>query len=235
MTTVIFHHGDKGGVGKSLFCKTYIDAKMVTDKDNLVVVDADARNPDIGWIYRDHGIPVHNIDLRSAADTDGQDPWMLLADLIEENKGKKIVVNLPAGVGTMLTEKQHFFGEIIKNLEVKVEMFFSIDRQKTSIVQLKAGYPAFKSFMKLEDLTIIKNGFFGPSADHFFEWNKSKLKKELIAAGAKEVFIPELHYRVIESVDRKPFSVALADGMKTSDRVVLEAWLREARTALGVA
>lgn len=235
MTTVVFHHGDKGGVGKSHFCKTYIDAQMEKDKDNLVVVDADSRNPDIGWVYKEYGIPVHNIDLRNAADSDGQDPWMLLVDLIEENKGKEIVVNLPAGVGTMLAEKQHFFGEIVESLKVKVKMFFSIDRQKTSIVQLKTGFPAFKSFMNLEDLTIIKNGFFGPSAGHFREWDKSKLKKELTDAGVKEVYISELHWRVLESVDRKPFSVALADGLKTSDRVVLETWLKEARAALGVA
>lgn len=216
-------HGDKGGGGKSFCCNCYIDALLRKSRQpghnpaafNVLVVDSDTRNPDVARTFKDH-LPVEQLDLKQ------HEGWMRLADLLEEDTSREIVVSLPAGIGQFVEKEAEGLVDVLTELEHKLVVYWPINRLKDSVILLREfmNTPLMK---KAWHCNVIMNGFFGEK-EKFNRWLDSKTRADfLMHFGAAESYLPELHHRVIDAV-QGPFSQA--QDLKYSVRIELERWVK---------
>lgn len=88
-----FFHGDKGGVGKSFLCKSWIDY-LLSRNIQVTPIDCDTRNPDIDRLFSPY-TDVKMVDLNE------EDGWSALFDFIAKAQGN-IAISLPAGIGNKI-------------------------------------------------------------------------------------------------------------------------------------
>lgn len=216
-------HGDKGGIGKSMCCNCYVDALLwhpdklppTALRTEVLLVDADTRNPDVGRVYRDY-LPVEYIDLKQ------HDGWMHLLDLLEQDQDREIVVSLPAGIGQYLEKEADLLTEALQTLGHKLVVYWPINRLKDSVILLRE-FMATPLMKQAWHVNVIMNGFFGEK-DKFNRWLDSKTRADfLMHFGAAESYLPELHHRVIDAVTG-PFSQAT--DLKYSVQIELERWIK---------
>ncbi|MBN6742351.1 hypothetical protein JKG47_17885 [Acidithiobacillus sp. MC6.1] len=110
MKTVIFSHGDKGGVGKSAVAAIMVDM-ILKHKGQCGVIDGDVKTSDIYNRYKDtDGADVIKLQLNYAGAA-----TVALNKLSEQvdssNENAFIVVNCPAGAGDTLDELAELFNE----------------------------------------------------------------------------------------------------------------------------
>lgn len=194
--SIVFSHGDKGGVGKSLLTCAYVDYRMNQagfDASKFVVLDSDPRNADVFRMYNGFLPNVERISLASKED------WMKFVDRIQDEQGKgyDYVVSLPAGIGAILSKEGAKFGDYVEALGHEITMFWSIDRMPDSINLLKRAM--FDIGDKVKQMILVKNLFFG-AADGFTRWDNSYLRKLFLLSGGIEAGLPELHEWVIDAV-----------------------------------
>ncbi len=110
MKTVIFSHGDKGGVGKSAVAAIMVDM-ILKHEGQCGVIDGDVKTSDIYNRYQDvGGADVIKLQLNYAgAATVALNKLSEQVDRCDE--GAFIVVNCPAGVGDTLDELAGLFSE----------------------------------------------------------------------------------------------------------------------------
>ena len=211
-------HGDKGGVGKSFCCCTYLDALMTQGRaEHLVVVESDTRNADVWRLFHQH-LAVEKLDLKERAG------WMRVVDLLDENPEREVVISLPAGIGQQLEKESGYLTFALDNMGHPLSVFWPINRMKDSVILLKA-FLATPLAAKASRTTVIMNGFFG-ELEQFSRWRESKTRTEFLKRpGAREIYLPELHHRVIDTV-AAPFSQALKD-LPFSARIELERWISQ--------
>lgn len=215
MLTMI--HGDKGGVGKSMVAQVLLDYRIASSQEqSTILVESDTRNPDVSRVFGKY-IQVEEINLKS------HDGWMELADLLEQNRDKNVVVSLPAGVGNHIETEGQYLSDLLADLGHELQVYWPINRNKDSIILLKEFMES--PLGQRADLTVVLNGFFG-SQEQFQLWNKSNTRQQLIEKNnGREVFLPELHHRVVDVI-REPYT--MCKGLQYSVRVELERWLRRA-------
>jgi len=215
MLTMI--HGDKGGVGKSMVAQILLDYRIASSQEqSTILVESDTRNPDVSRLFSKY-IQVEEINLKE------HDGWMELADLLEQNRDKNVVVSLPAGVGNHIEIEGQYLSALLADLGHELQVFWPINRNKDSIILLKEFMES--PLGQRADLTVVLNGFFG-SQEQFQLWNKSNTRQQLLEqCNGREVFLPELHHRVVDVI-REPFT--MCRGLQYSVRVELERWLRRA-------
>lgn len=217
-------HGDKGGVGKSFFCTCYIDALLRQTQDpdynsssfNVLVVDSDTRNPDVGRTFKNH-LAVEYLDLKQ------HDAWLQLVDLLDDDCSREIIVSMPSGIGQFVENEADFLVESLRDLDQQLQIYWPINRLKDSVILLREflSTPLAKYSVHMN---VIMNGFFG-EREKFTRWLASKTRADfLMFAGATESYLPELHYRVVDEVQNQPFSCAT--NLKYSVKIELERWMR---------
>ena len=211
-------HGDKGGVGKSFACQVYLDSLLANwNADRVIVVESDTRNPDVARTFQSH-MRVEKIDLKV------HDGWMALVDLLADDNNAEVVVSLPSGIGHYLEEEAEYLVPVLEDLGHELRVYWAINRLKDSIILLKEFLHSPLSSLASE-MVVIKNGFFGEEKK-FTRWDESKTRKEFLSRkGAKEVFLPELHDRVVDAVVG-PYS--FCTGLRYSERAELDRWIQVA-------
>ena len=227
---IIFFHGDKGGVGKSFACSTFIDT-LVSHKIAAAVVDGDPRNPDVERMFGEE-LRVKTANLRS------QQGWMDLTDFLVENADLPIIVSLPAGVGGDFAREAADFFEMAGLLKRPVSMFWVINLLPDSINLLNQTLDVVGT--KLHTKAVVKNLFFGEE-DQFTRWDNSDVRKRFEAIGGKTVCLQKMHDRVVDKLFADaakvaPFSLAVVpiNESKTSsfkltpsENMELIKWLRK--------
>lgn len=227
MAKLVLSHGDKGGVLKSFNATIYID-KKVFEGEELILVEADRRNPDVMLRCESKtAVKCHRIDLFT------HDGWLELVNVMAETPDKDVVVSLPAQIGMAINGEVALLRKSLEKLDRDLVVMWSMSRSADSIMLLRNFRTAFESVPM--SLVVIKSGFFG-SPDKFYRWDTSQTKETALASGAHEIFIPELHERVLDAIGIKElFSDALAGStLKFAEKMELENWLEEARAALSV-
>jgi len=219
--TLTLFHGDKGGVGKSFCASVYIDKKLASEAGS-VVVEADNRNPDIERIFASH-LPTERLDLTDHSGV------MDFVDFLAENTAQEVIVSLPAGVGKTLNLESELIKGALDDLGYKLRVFWPINRLPDSIVLLKR-FMTETALAEGAEIIVVLNGFFGDE-DKFSRWNDSKVRKEFLAAGGSEKYLPALHDRVVDKIVG-PFSLA-NDDLKYSEKAELQRWLKTAHEVCG--
>lgn len=230
---VIFFHGDKGGVGKSFTCATFLDSLM-RQKLSAVVVDGDPRNPDVQRMFKGN--------MKSAvANLRTHEGWMDLTDCMMANADLPIIVSVAAGTGEEFGREMPTFLKMVEMLERPVAMFWVVNRLPDSINLLNQTLDVVGE--KLSTKVVVKNLFFGP-ADTFTRWDTSETRTRFEAIGGKVIGLPELHARVVDKVMANsqqvmPFSEAVVPikeahtspfKLSPSENMELTMWLEQAHS-----
>jgi hypothetical protein len=196
--SIIVSHGDKGGVGKSIFTYAFVDYKASQkgfDPKKLIILDADPRNADVFRMFDGFSEYGHAERISLASKED----WMKFIDRIqdEQDKGYDYILSLPAGIGSILSKEGAKFGDLVGQLGHEITMFWTIDRMPDSINLLKRAM--FDLGTKVKQTIVVKNLFFGNS-ESFTRWDNSSLRKLFLLNGGIEAELPELHEWVIDQV-----------------------------------
>lgn len=195
---VYFIGGGKGGVGKSIVSMALTDHLRRRGVET-VLVETDTSNPDVFKPYQHvcH-VPMLNLDEHRG--------WTELSNLLEDYPQFTFVINSAARADNAIAEHGTKLDQAIVALGRKLTTFWVMNRQKDSIMLLKA----FMKSVTNGDLHVVLNEYHGTSAK-FFQWNKSEERGIVEAAGGKTLVFPELGDLVCDVLNdsRCPFEIAI--------------------------
>jgi hypothetical protein len=202
--------GEKGGVGKSLFCRVLIEYCITKGlSDRIEFVESDLSNPDVGRIYfTDEEGVKHYIE----AEFTNEDKKRSSADIIFELAAKKsVIVNLPSNIYSSVTAwfERNKVLTLAKDKNVQIFKWFVCNGSISSIDKFKESV----NDEKLKDITHI----FVRNQMIFEDWDFLKTDEELQEILARENVLqmdfPQFSFEERNKVDagRLTFGKALAD------------------------
>lgn len=219
-------HGDKGGIGKSMTANTIADYLLSNQVGNqLVIVDADQRNPDVARMYPDITVKINLLT---------HEGWNELYDLIHDRAGCDFLVNLPAQAGLQIPKEKETLQAFLAEQDMQLLMVFPIDRLNDTVNLLKHAVIELGPICK-SNMVVIKNLFFG-DAEKFDKFDRSDVKKLLDKAKSKTIEMPELSADVVGAVmgdyhgetvqECQRFTALLASNPRPSMKFDLQKWLK---------
>lgn len=227
---IVLFAGDKGGVGKSMGCMSFIEWSLARAM-NYELIEGDTSNDNVYKSYK-NAIESHRFNLGVS------DGWREMTDLIETKKDINLVVNTPARIDEIIRKEAEILETVCKALDQKICIFWMINRQRDSVVSFKRA----KSIFKNSPFIVVKNLYFG-DAKKFVIWDESEVKKQFDQEGGITLEYPELNDRAIDRVvnPRLTFSGAIAiseaendklgnSKIMISDKTDIQRWLKSINT-----
>ncbi len=233
MNKIIVIGGGKGGVGKSIVTMAMIDT-LLTDNENIVVVESDDSNPDI---YK----AVNGTVQCEVCNLDDQSGYIRLGSIIEENKSC-IVVNTAARATSGIVEHSGLLADVVRELGRELVMLWPINRQRDSLELLKIFLDKAKGY---SDTYAVINTYFGP-AEKFLRYyapltedeEKDKNRKPKIRERVTGTIIfPELNDLVADKLIDERLALWIADKsgkLTISERSALRQFRETTKKALEV-
>jgi hypothetical protein len=221
---LILTHGEKGGVGKTTVARVIADFLNATDH-TFRAFDAEGAT---GQLLRFHP------DVTAAVDVENANTIAPVLDYVMEGTGKRLaLVDLGARSGEDVKGWLYRGGalEEAEAARLGITVIYVLGGAVDSVGHLKECFAALGRDV---NYVIVKN--FGV-AGKFDVYDNSKVRKELLAIGAREINFPALDGSVYQSVDRASVGfAAFADGQTGNfgftERRYCRTWLRECFTAL---
>jgi len=206
MSRIIFVHGDKGGVGKSVFARALLD-HFCRNAAPVTAYDSDKRNPDLNRFYGKLA-PVQLIDLSSPTAFDS------VLDEIAGNPSGRAMIDLAAGAGDCLNQWINGdirLGEALRDLRARATVIYVISRSRPSVAGLSV---ALKDFAAVPADWIVAKNLYHGAAEKFVRFDGSNARNDALARGACEIVMPELLDDLYDALDQasSPFSAAAEDG-----------------------
>ncbi|MBS3938803.1 MAG: hypothetical protein KGZ50_09580 [Peptococcaceae bacterium] len=135
--TVIFSHGDKGGVGKSLVCATLVDL-LIEDGVRVALVDGDTDNADVAQRFEGSGIPLTKIRLSDFSEYETAVNRLVdfAQEAIERHGTEVIVVNLPAGASATVDRDPQVIEDALGGLGAEARVILSLGNSSLSLQSL---------------------------------------------------------------------------------------------------
>ncbi|MBL8240103.1 MAG: hypothetical protein JNM66_21965 [Bryobacterales bacterium] len=221
---LILTHGEKGGVGKTTVARLVAD--FLASRDAAFrAFDAEGA---AGQLLRFHPAQTSAVEVDKAA------AIAPVLDYLMDGNGKRLaLVDLGARSGEDLKDWLYKGGalEEAEAGELGITVIYVVGGAVDSVGHLKECYAALGSEV---EYVIVKN--FGVAAK-FDVYEGSNTRKDLLAAGAKEISIPALDGTVYQSVDKASVAFsAFCDGQGTdagyTEKRYCRTWLRECFAAL---
>jgi hypothetical protein len=221
---LILTHGEKGGVGKSTVARLIADF-LNSRNASFRAFDAEGST---GQLLRFHPSETAAVNMASAASV------APVLDYLMEPGGKRIaLVDLGARSGEEV-KSWLYRGGALEEAEASrlgLTVVYVLGGAVDSVGHLKE---CFGALGRDAQYVIVKN--YGV-AGKFDVYDQSHVRKDLLAAGAREIAIPALDGAVYQSVDRASMSFsAFADGQNANfgytERRYCRTWLRECFAAL---
>ena len=221
---LILTHGEKGGVGKTTVARVVAD---FVNSRGLTFRAFDAEGA-TGQLLRFHPSETAAVDVAHAADI------APVLDYVMEGAGKRLaLVDLGARSGEDLRNWLHRGGALEEAAAARlgITIIYVLGGAIDSVGHLKECYA---SLGREVNYVIVKN--YGV-AEKFEIYDQSKVRKELLAVGAREIAFPALDPSVYQAVDRSslPFSSFaenVGGNFGFTERRYCRTWLRECLTAL---
>lgn len=218
---LILTHGEKGGVGKTTVARLVADF-LGSREVAFRAFDAEGTS---GQLLRFHPTQTLAVEVDKAA------AIAPVLDFLMDGQAKRLaLVDLGARSGEDLKEWLYKGGalEEAENGELAITVVYVVGGAVDSVGHLKECFAALGTDV---NYVIVKN--YGVAAK-FDVYEGSNIRQDLLAAGAKEISIPQLDGTVYQSVDKAslPFS-AFCDGEAGyTERRYCRTWLRECFAAL---
>jgi hypothetical protein len=221
---LILTHGEKGGVGKTTVARVIAD---FLNSRGLTFRAFDAEGS-TGQLLRFHSSETAAVDVAHAADI------APVLDYVMENGGKRIaLVDLGARSGEDLKNWLYRGGalEEAESGRLGISVVYVLGGAVDSVGHLKECYG---SLGREVNYVVIRN--FGV-AEKFEIYDQSNVRKDLLAAGAREIGFPALDPSVYQSVDRaslpfSSFAENVGGNFGFTERRYCRTWLRECFAAL---
>ena len=221
---LILTHGEKGGVGKTTVAR--IIADYLASRDTAYrAFDAEGAT---GQLLRFHPEETDAVAVESAA------AIAPVLDYLMDGNGRRLaLVDLGARSGEDVRSWLYRGGalEEAEAARLGITVIYVLGGAVDSVGHLKECFAALGRDV---NYVVVKN--FGV-AGKFDVYDNSKVREELLTAGAREIEIPALDGSVYQSVDRSNLSfTAFADGRAGNfgytERRYCRIWLRECFVAL---
>lgn len=219
-----FAGGEKGGVGKSTCSHLLIDYLRERCKGQLLVVETDPINPDVGRTFYDKDlddVKLHPLKF------DSVNAWIELLKLVENTPDDALLINGAAQLYESLEIGKHMIdavGELHRQWVTWWVMGPDIDS-----VDILDRYVSMIGAENLSQsrshrLIVIENA--GRSKElNFTNWRGSKLYTRLMEAEISVVEVSHLATTVVDKIRTKQWSIAEARAkLKFPERVELERW-----------
>jgi len=221
---LILTHGEKGGVGKTTVARVIAD--YLSSRDAAFrAFDAEGAT---GQLLRFHPEATDAVAVESAAAI-----APVLDYLMDGTARRLALVDLGARSGEDVKSWLYRGGalEEAEAARLGITVVYVLGGAVDSVGHLKECFAALG-----RDVSYVIAKNFGVSGK-FDVYDQSKVRKELLAAGAREIEIPALDGSVYQSVDRASISfTAFADGRNGNfgftERRYCRTWLRECFAAL---
>jgi hypothetical protein len=222
---LILTHGEKGGVGKTTVARLVAD---FLNSRNATYRAFDAEGA-TGQLLRFHPAETSAVNVASAASV------APVLDYLMEPGGRRLaLVDLGARSGDEVKDWLYKGGalEEAEAARLGITVVYVLGGAVDSVGHLKECFGALG-----RDVTYVVVKNYGV-AGKFEVYDQSNVRKDLLAAGAREIAIPGLDGSVYQSVDRASLSFsAFADGQNAqfgyTERRYCRTWLRECFAALG--
>lgn len=200
MKKVIMSTGDKGGAGKSMTARLIGEILTETRPGNLLFFDGDSANPDLEAIFENR----EKVFMFSPRDSESID--RLIDSIFSAPEGAVILMDMPAGAGEHLKNEVEMFSAIFAEPGIDCEIIWTMNTDETGIIQLGYMMTAFEDVPAR--YTVVKNQFYG---EDFSRWERSSVRKKLMEKSpeTKEVFIPKIEKRILETVGNLSFEKAV--------------------------
>jgi hypothetical protein len=221
---LILTHGEKGGVGKTTVAR--IIADFLNSRDtSFRAFDAEGSTGQLLRFHPDESTPV---DVANAATI------APVLDYVMEGTGRRLaLVDLGARSGEDVRSWLYRGGalEEAEASRLAITVVYVLGGAVDSVGHLKE---CFGALGRSVNYVIVRN--FGV-AGKFDVYDNSNIRRDLLAAGAREIAIPALDGSVYQSVDRASVSFSgFAEGkggdFGFTERRYCRTWLRECFAAL---
>jgi len=221
---LVLTHGEKGGVGKTTVARLIADF-LASKSTAFQAFDGEGETGQLLRFYPAHTAPV------DVADADGIAPVL---DFLMDGQGQRLaLVDLGARSGDEVSDWLYKGGalEEAEAGNLRITVVYVIGGAVDSVGHLKNCFAALGGDV---DYVLVKNQ--GVAAK-FDVYDGSNTRKDLLAAGAKEITIPALDGAVYQSVDRESAAFSAfseGQGVKVgfTERRYCRTWLRECFAAL---
>ncbi len=231
MKKLIISHGDKGGVGKSMFAMIVSDYLLNQGK-NVAIVEGDVEIGDVGKRYDGvDGILALDVNL----DKSGRDAENAIAVLfrhIEQQGCENVVINSPANAKKALDTNAELILPVAQDLGFEVCVAWMVGTEEASATM------SIKSVIcEMADRKIAVINRHESEYDADFAWfTQPSYKDAWIKSGGLVGEIPELASRVSSKLkEHKGRSLASLAGpdspLHIVDRQVIKNWLRKSWTS----
>lgn len=221
---LILTHGEKGGVGKTTVARLLADFLASRDA-SFRAFDAEGA---AGQLLRFHPGQTSAVEVDKAASI-----APVLDFLMDGNPKRLALVDLGARSGEDLKDWLYKGGalEEAESGQLGITVVYVVGGALDSVGHLKECFGALGNEV---DYVIVRN--FGVAAK-FDVYDGSNIRKDLLAAGAKEISIPALDGTVYQSVDKASVAFsAFCEGQGTdagyTEKRYCRTWLRECFAAL---
>lgn len=216
---LVLTHGEKGGVGKTTVARLLTDL-WVSRATEFRAFDAEGVT---GQLLRFHPMQTAAVDVGKA-----ESIAPVLDYLMERNSQKLALVDLGARSAEEVSDWLYRGGalEEVEAGNLGITVLYVLGGAVDSVGHLKQCYAALGADV---DYVIVKNE--GVAA-RFDVYDGSITRKDLLAAGAKEIAIPALDGTVYQSVDKASVTFSsFCDGRSGdagyTERRYCRTWLRE--------
>ena len=205
--------GSKGGVGKSFVCMAMIDY-LQTRGEQVLLIESDTSNPDVGKAYREDVAALELLDLDQA------DGWIELLNVCEAHPDCHVVVNSAARSNEGVNNYGSMLSDTLPELQRELTTLWVINRQKDSLELLRSYQKALPN----SRIHVIRNGHFGAESK-FQLYNESKIRKAIEKSGGKSTLFPDMADRVADAIytDRLTIEKA-AQNQPIGNRAELLRW-----------
>lgn len=225
---VYYITGYKGGIGKSFFSLALIHYLSVMKNKDVILIETDTSSPDVAYccINKDENGNVKNkIYNVYTANTDVEDGWINIDNIILENTDKEIVINAPAKEDKIIEK----YGDELNRLQedgIEIVCFFVISDNGNSKVQLQN----FLNTVKCK-ICVVKNaGRAGIKENGFTEFDKSEYKN------ITQIYIskgPDLISKyTAEADDKSKMMINEIASLSKGNEFFLRGWIKKMSSAI---
>lgn len=199
MKKIIVCHGDKGGVGKSVFAMIATEY-CIANGLNTAVVDGDANVNDIANRYsEDSNVQSILIDLDKSGN-DAQDAVTLLFNHIERMGHDIVILNMPANSTKILKDSGELIVDVANDLGYETIVVWMLGKDEAS-----AKLSASCEICNIADKKIaVVNRIYGDNNANYYWFINPVYRNEWVQSGGLVTEIPALNNIAMTAIRNNP-------------------------------
>lgn len=221
--------GGKGGVGKTLFCRTLFHF-LVSEQVQVLGIDADRENPEFFDYHCEASPPVERLDFLSV------DGLRQLLEILGETSPQIALVDMPGASGAATREQFERF-DIFNTLkqelgDYQVTIIAVLNNCFNSIGSLQLMMQAFGD--KAQYVAVLSQ-MWALNHSRFQRWQQSSKRDTFLQLDGVEIQMPLMELEVFDTLHGLALPFSHQDELGLGDRILLRSFLNRSRAAFAPA